>query len=60
MNIGAISFAQSYAAANAAPKQRLDNEGDYDKGTGKDDAVKKQALQASAQPHLGSNVNLTV
>jgi hypothetical protein len=35
-----------------------DNDGDYDNGTGKDDAVKTQALQAAAQPHVGSNINI--
>lgn len=49
---------QSSAAAASAPARVKDNDGDYDNGTGADDAVKTKALQAAAQPHLGKNVNI--
>ncbi|BBB92560.1 MAG TPA: hypothetical protein PKA28_03965 [Methylomusa anaerophila] len=46
--------------ATAAMALRVkDNDGDYDNGTGRDDAVRK-TLQAAAQPHLGANVNIKV
>lgn len=43
---------------SAAMASRVkDNDGDYDNGSGRDDAAKK-ALQTAAQPHLGANVNI--
>lgn len=64
MNINTISSAAHYAplhqssAAASAPARIKDNDGDYDNGTGADDAVKKKALQAAAQPHLGASVDI--
>lgn len=64
MNINAVSSAnrpvplQQSSAAATAPARIKDNDGDYDNGTGADDAVKAKALQAAAQPHLGASVDI--
>lgn len=62
MDINAVSSANQYAPAQQisgmTSARMKDNDGDYDNGTGVDDAVKTKALQTSAQPHLGSNVNI--
>lgn len=64
MSINAVSSANHYAsaqqssAAASASARMKDNDGDYDNGTGVDDALKAKALQIAAQPHLGSNVNI--
>ena len=64
MNINAVSSANHYAPAQqtsataSAPARMKDNDGDYDNGTGVDDAAKTKALKTAAQPHLGSNVNI--
>ena len=63
MNINAVFSANHHAplqqssAVASAPARVKDNDGDYDNGTGADDAVKTKALQAAAQPHLGAQVN---
>lgn len=67
MSINAISLStqpvpirQSSVIA-AAQVKKLDNDGDYDNGTGKDDIAKKTSpLQTAAQPYLGSNINIRV
>ena len=60
MNISSVSSSQTISpqAATLSTPKKLDNDGDYDNGTGKDDAVKAQTLQAAAQPHLGGNLSL--
>lgn len=64
MNINAVSSAnhpvplQQSSAAATAPARIKDNDGDYDNGTGADDAVKAKALQAAAQPQLGASVDI--
>ena len=60
MNISTVSSSQarsSQSTTSSTPK-KLDNDGDYDNGTGKDDAVQAQTLRAAAQPHLGGNLSM--
>lgn len=64
MNINAVSSGIQYAPLHqsspvaSAPVKAKDNDGDYDNGTGADDAVKTKAQQTAAQPHLGASVDL--
>lgn len=60
MNISSVSSNQvlSQQAATVNTQKKLDNDGDYDNGTGKDDAVQAQTLRAAAQPHLGGNLSM--
>ena len=60
MNISTVSSSQArspQSTTSSTPKE-LDNDGDYDNGTGKDDAIKAQTLRSAAQPHLGGNLSL--
>lgn len=62
MNISAISSGAHYAplhqSSAVATAKIKDNDGDYDHGTGADDAVKTKALQTAAQQNLGARVDI--